>query len=257
MRLATINGHKLEIFDSIDELNIVRFSKYNKFNLIDAGIGDDLRSLNAHVDKIAKLMNKDQESAIKELQNYQQNLFFINQEMSPKRLAFTALVKSIDGKEVHDISDENLKKVHEKLNREKHTIFDKLMELVKKKLNDELELFFPGKFESAEIKEYFDKLKERTNLQLDQITNKTDNSKKIKAIDDYLLMFTKPSSFVGKDSAEISFEKNFEDLCLFIKKQLNQDAKTMTVLSFYNALEYIKKTNKPVKRHGRKSNKNQ
>ena len=45
MKTAKVNGHTVEIFDSIDELNIRRFQKYNKYMLIDSGVGSDLQDI--------------------------------------------------------------------------------------------------------------------------------------------------------------------------------------------------------------------
>lgn len=42
MRKIVLAKHKVELYDSIDELPIVRFHKYNKMLLIDAGVGSDL-----------------------------------------------------------------------------------------------------------------------------------------------------------------------------------------------------------------------
>lgn len=45
MKKVTLQGHKIEIYDSIDELPIVRFQIYNKYLLLDCGIGSDMESV--------------------------------------------------------------------------------------------------------------------------------------------------------------------------------------------------------------------
>lgn len=134
MRREKIAGHQVEIYDSIDELPILRFHKYNKFMLVDSGVGSDLRDVNNHIGKIQAFLKKDPVLASRELDNLRQNLYMITQEMSPKHLAFSALVKSIDGKEVFDISDNNLQRISKQLSKEKTNFFDKLLEALKKKL---------------------------------------------------------------------------------------------------------------------------
>lgn len=129
-----IAGHLVEIYDSIDELPILRFHKYNKYMLIDSGVGGDLRDINTHIGRIQEFLKKDPSLASKEIENLRQNMFMISQEMSPKYLAFSTLVKSIDGVKIYDLSDKNLKEICEKLSTEKVSTFEKIIENLKKKL---------------------------------------------------------------------------------------------------------------------------
>ena len=50
MKREVINNHIVILYDSIDELPIIRFHKYNKYMLIDSGIGSDLNDINVHID---------------------------------------------------------------------------------------------------------------------------------------------------------------------------------------------------------------
>jgi hypothetical protein len=68
--------------------------------------------------------------------------------------------------------------------------------------------------------------------------------KEISDIDEALLFAVKPGIFTGSESLEISYDKNFDEMCIFISQKLNLKAEDLTVLTFYNALEYIKKTTK-------------
>jgi hypothetical protein len=154
------------------------------------------------------------------------------------------LIKSINGKEVHDLSDENLKKMLSFFALEPKSFLDKLFEMVKKKLNDELKLYFPNNFDDASIKEYYQKLKSRVLLQLQSISQQKSNAEAIEKIDAFLINLAKPLTFSGKDSAEIKFEKQFEEMCLHLKKEAAVEPSEMTVLQFYNAFEFIKKQSK-------------
>lgn len=121
MKKILFNNKVLEVYDSIDELPIVRFQKYNKYLLIDAGIGSDIDAIDDHVIKIAKLIkSNDSQKAIQELINMRQNLFMINSEISPKYLAFAALIHKVDKEEVKDLSDDGLKEVLTKINKIEH-----------------------------------------------------------------------------------------------------------------------------------------
>lgn len=240
MKKVTIKNRVIEIYDSIDEMPIVNFQKFNKYLLIDSGIGSDAEDIDRHISKIAKFIKTDQAKALQELQNLRQNLYMVANDISPRHLAFTALIYSIDGKRVFDYSDENLKSILTEIQAVKRSwLVDLVLEL-KKKVDTELEAYFPSEFTDAKQKEAYDKLKRRTMLVLDGIKNGKDNSQDIEAINLALLSLHKPKSFIGASSVEIKYDKQFESICLAIAQETGLDAKTMTVLQFYNAVEHLK-----------------
>ena len=49
-----------------------------------------------------------------------------------------------------------------------------------------------------------------------------------------------PKVFIGSDSVEVKYDKQFESTCLLIAQKTNMDARKMTVLQFYNAIDNIK-----------------
>ncbi len=128
-----IAGHQVEIYDSIDELPIKRFHKYNKFLLVDAGVGSDLNDVNLKINTIIKHVKNKSEFAVTELENLRQSLFLISSELSPKHLAFSALVHSIDGSIIHDLSDESLYRVLDKLKNVKQSWLSGFLESNQKK----------------------------------------------------------------------------------------------------------------------------
>lgn len=228
------------MYDSIEELPIANFQKYNKFLLIDAGIGSDINDIDQHIAKIAKYIKSNQSLAMQELQNMRQNMYMIASGISPKYLAFVALIHSIDDKKVEDLSDENLKSVLESLKTIKHSWLINILTEIKKKIQTELELYFPEEFINAKEKEAYDRLKSRTLLVLEGVIKGKDTSSDINVIDDYLFNLHKPKSFIGNESIEIKYDKQFETMCLIISQKTNQDARKMTVLQFYSSLENIK-----------------
>ena len=48
MKELKLAGHKVRLYDSIEELPICRFHAYNRMLLIDAGIGSDINDFDAH-----------------------------------------------------------------------------------------------------------------------------------------------------------------------------------------------------------------
>lgn len=242
MKTITIKNHVIKLYDSIDELPIVNFQKYNKCLLIDSGIGSDVDSVDTHIINVAKYINaNDKKKAIAELQNMRQNLHMIVSNVSPKNLAFAALVQSIDGEEQKDSSDNHLQEIIELINEMPHGLFENILFELKKKLSTELELYFPSEFDNAKEKEAFSKLKMELILKLEQIIDETDKSAQIAEVEDSIFKMHKPKNFVGKDSEEIKYDKQFESACMLISQKTGMNAKSMTVLEFYNALTNLQK----------------
>lgn len=242
MKTVFIKGKKIQLYDSIDEMPIVNFQKYNKCVLIDSGLGSDIDSIDNHIVDIAKYVkNGDTKNALQELQNMRQTMHMIVSGVSPKNLAFAALIYSIDGVEQKNLSDEHLQEIMNELNELPFGLFIDLVEKLKKKLSTELELYFPSEFDSAKEKEAYSKLKSRTLLQLKELIDDNDYAKNIAEIDKFLFSLHRPKSFIGKDSDEIRYDKQFESACMMISQKTGLNAKQMTVLEFYNTLVNIQK----------------
>lgn len=94
---------------------------------------------------------------------------------------------------------------------------------------------------SAREKESYDKLKARTQLVLDGIIEGVNNEDEIEAMDTALFSAYTPNNFTGSGSVEISYDKGFESSCLIITQKTGADARRMTVLQFYNALDMVKR----------------
>lgn len=248
-----VNNNTLKLYDSIDDLPIRRYHKFNKLMLIDAGVGSDVQSINQHIDTLKKLVFKDRkDEALTLLDNIRQSFYLIAEEISPRHLAFAVLIKSINGEEVHDISDENLKRILAKLAQEKVSVIDSILNAVKKKLETELGLYFKNLFDDPKTKELYQSMKQQALHRLDSILRGVDHTEEIDRIDDYMLSLFKPMTFSGSKSIEIDVDRKFEELCVFLKSRSGLDCDTCTVLQFYNTLEYIKKNASDGKRRPNK-----
>ena len=155
MRELKIGKHSLKIYDSIEELPIVRHHKFNKLMLIDAHIGSDISDFDAHLERVCRYIRANKpDMAEKELMVLRQNVFFIQTEVSPKHLAFAALIHTLDGQQNNDLTDEALKVLVAKLSDVTVGEMDAAIEESKKKLDDELQVYFPQLFDSAPVKDY-------------------------------------------------------------------------------------------------------
>lgn len=241
MKKIKLGKHTIELYDGIEELPITRFHAFNKMLLIDAGIGSDLQEFDNHIEKIIRYNRSKQPELVEvEIDNLRQNVYFVQNGISPRNLAFCALVKSVDGKIYDDITESGLKRVLELLNDITQADVTASLEAVKKKIDEELLLYYPKLFEDASVKEYFDNMKSRAMLMLDAIISGANKQSEIEEITTLLLTYAKPQKFTGSDSFEINYDKQFETMCLMISQYLHTNPKLYTVLEYYNAFEYIK-----------------
>lgn len=244
MKECIINKHNVVLYDSIEDLPIIRFHKYNKMLLVDAGIGSDLADFDKHIEKTIRYAHsKTPQLATVELENMRQNVYFIQSEISPRYLSFAVLVKSIDGNPCNDLSDDGLQKIVDLFADVPNAELTAHLEAVKKKIDEELRLYFTRLFDDATLKEYYDKLKQRTIVVLRTIIDGRATEADAKEIDDItaeLITYFNPQTFTGSESVEIRHDRQFENMCLILSQNLHVDPKKFTVLEYYNAFEYIK-----------------
>lgn len=239
----TIGSHKVEIYDAIDELPIVRFHKYQKLLLIDAGVGGDIAAFDKHIEKVQQYLAEGKaEHAQKELENLRQNVFMVQNELTPRHRAFAALVASIDGKPCDDLSDEALSRVTALLGDAPKNTIAARFEAVKKKIDTELVTYFPTLFDTSEVKEYFNLLRKRTLAVLNAIAageHHPEEGEVVRQLTAALVTYSNPQTFTGSRGVEVQFDRQFEDLCLALSEQLHVTPKALSVLEFYNAFDFI------------------
>lgn len=134
MKTVKMGGKEVKLYDSIDEMPVTNFQKYNKYLLIDSGVGSDVDDIDGHITKLARLITADEKAkALQELQNMRQNIYMVNSMVSPRHMAFAALIHSVDGEKVDDLSDDGLKDLLERLRGAKRSQMVELLEGLKKK----------------------------------------------------------------------------------------------------------------------------
>lgn len=129
----TINNRVVELYTNIDTLPIVNFQKYNKYMLIDNIIGSDLTDTTTAVARAIRYIELSKpDLAVVQLQNIINSISLASQNINPRYLAFAALVKSIDGVEVSDKSDEGFIRALERLNGGSRLQVENILNGVKK-----------------------------------------------------------------------------------------------------------------------------
>lgn len=258
MVTVKIGKHTVEMYDTIEELPIVRFHKYQKLLLIDAGIGADINAFDQRIEKTRRfLMDGKTDKAQQELENLRQSVFLIQSEINPKHRAFAALVAKLDGVECGDVSDDGLAKLTETLNDAPESELTAQLDAVKKKIDVELRLYFPGIFADSEIKEYYDLLRKRTLAVLENIIAgkmNPDATPEIEKLTTALITYSNPKAFAGSDGVEIQFDRQFENLCLVLSEQLHVKPKEYSVLEFYNAFDFVQERAKKAEKAQKRAN---
>lgn len=244
MVTVKIGKHTVEMYDTIEELPIVRFHKYQKLLLVDAGIGSDIVAFDQRIEKTRRfLMAGKPEQAQQELENMRQCVFLIQSGVNPKHRAFAALITKIDGQDCTDIGDDALAAITEKLNDVPESELTAQLEAVKKKIDGELTLYFPALFNDSDVKEYYDILRKRTLEILNGIVAGVDDPAGAEIVDKLttaLITYSNPKMFTGSNGVEIQFDRQFENLCLVLSEQLHVGPKKYSVLEFYNAFDFVK-----------------
>lgn len=248
MRTEQFRGHTVKIYEDVDEMPIRRFQRFNKCLLYDTGIGSDFSDVDVHMARIASYIPKDPAKALQELENMRNNLYYIVQGVSPRHMAFAALVAEVDGRPRDDLSDEGLNETLALLADVKHTVISRLAEAIKKKISEDLSVYFPATFNDVHEKDATERIIRRTRLVLSEITAGQDASEDIGRIDDFILMQNPPQAFSTTKGADVMFDKNYTDIMLLVSKSMKMDARDMTVLEFYQALAYMKNEAKKLRR---------
>lgn len=136
MKIDHIGKHRVELYASIEELPVERFFTFNRMLMIDSGIGGDFEAVDGHISKAIGLMTAGKiEESRQELVNMRNNVFFIFENLNPRYLAYAAMVKSIDGREQTDLTDEALREMIKTFSRWGATkgFLDQAIEALKKK----------------------------------------------------------------------------------------------------------------------------
>ena len=244
----TLGQHKVTMYESIEELPIERFQKYNKMLMLDAGLGSDLTALDAHLAKVSEFIKAGElNNAATEMDNLRQTLFNVQNGLTPHFISLIPLMAEVDGEPLTDLSDENIQAVYDRLKDVTMKAYEGAASGGKKKIEEELKAYFNQGGESASSKEYYELMRRRALLQLDEIEQGSDHGEEIREIESQMVRHDKPRAFQGQRNAEVLYDKNFVGCCIAIAQNLNMDAKAMTVMEYYRALEVLEEQQKKLK----------
>lgn len=249
MKELKLNGCKVLIYDSADNLPAENHIHFSRLAMLDAGIGGDLDSVMNHWKMLSHYIKEGKkEEAQNALSNYAQLLQFVVSNTNPEFQSFVPLIHSIDGEPLTDLSDENIKTVLLRLSRKGLTVgkIREILRAVKKKIDTELETYKLAGGISPETVDYYSKLKRRVEVICKGIQGKMKGyEKEVEEIDRLILNIVKPQRYGEK---EVELIQAFDKNCLMLTKHMNiQRPERLPLRKFLTALKDLREQLKPNK----------
>lgn len=136
MRTEKIGKTTLIIYDGIEEIPAYNFSRYNFFLMLDSGIGGDIDAIATRLGNMQRLAVKGEiEKHEIEANNLLQAFSFIMENTTPEHLCFVPWIASVDGEQLTDLSDSNVKNVLKRLSSDglTHGFIKRFLKAIKKK----------------------------------------------------------------------------------------------------------------------------
>lgn len=134
--ITTTEGAQVMVFSQADEMPIGRYNAFQKYLLIESGIGNTMEAVDGHyVRMVGFMQNDDKGSAIKEAENNRHCIVSILNGINYTSLAFACMAYSINEIPCEDITEEGLSRTVKMLQDVKITqqvIVSEVEELKKK-----------------------------------------------------------------------------------------------------------------------------
>lgn len=136
MRTIEFDNNSIVIYQSAEELPIMRYARFQRYCILDSGVGSTMDDIGKHFGKLFEFLSHNMnEEAVMEAKNLYYNYFIILEDLSLNGMAFASLIYSINGKVITDYSEDNLRAVINELDEIglKAGVVLKIKEEVKKK----------------------------------------------------------------------------------------------------------------------------
>lgn len=238
--------HEIEIYDSIQKLPILRFQKFNKYQMIASEVGNDFSDYDKRTEKTMAFLKKNMvPEAIKELENRRMTVYNAYNEQTPVGRTFAIMIHRIDDVKYETFAPDDLEQILIHLNNigfDIETSITKLRE-VKKKIETELVVYFPMYFPKNGNKEQTALRKKRIDAMLDKIILKTDSvNQNLYDLEKEILENDKPNIWnVWKDdNMERILEVDFQKFGIAVTELTGQNLQEISTFTFYATVEHLK-----------------
>src|SRR5574344_1662499 len=102
-------GHKILLYDDVEEMSVVRYNKFNQSMMLSSVLGDGSKGLkNVLSSVLGKIECGDLSGAKIGIKNAFLSIDFSENAIDPKSNALAIIVHSIDGVEKNDVSDDGI-----------------------------------------------------------------------------------------------------------------------------------------------------
>jgi len=142
--------HEIEFYDSVQNMNIFRFQKFNKYQMYACEIGSTFEDYESRTAEVYRFLQKGMVAeAIQVLNNRRQTVFNAFNEFKPTGKALAILVKRIDERKFDDISSNGLDQVLKRLDEIGFTYEQTITSMndVKKNSTQKSRFIFQGIFQ--------------------------------------------------------------------------------------------------------------
>lgn len=137
MKIINFNGNTLELYSDIKDLPIKNYRAFQKYILIDIGIGTTIDDVSKHFEKLHFfLSNNKVDYAIKEAENLHFAFYEMINEIDYQCYSFCCLINKLNGQKIENLSEEYLDSKINELNELGLTqlMVDDYIDQIKKKL---------------------------------------------------------------------------------------------------------------------------
>ena len=108
--------HVVILYDSIENLPMDQFSKMQKYQMIESGIGKNISEFDKRLESATEFLKHDKkDKAIGELKNLRHLFYHILNEVDPSQMSFCCMIHSIDGVQIMDYSEASLESMRKRL----------------------------------------------------------------------------------------------------------------------------------------------
>lgn len=95
----------VQLFDSIHEITKSREHEFNKWAMMDLGVGNTLESIDMHIKSIHMFAtNNRMQDVVTEIMNMRLNYYYAIEKIDFSSLCFSVMVHKINNEIIHDVS---------------------------------------------------------------------------------------------------------------------------------------------------------
>lgn len=110
--LYKLGKHEIELYDSVHNLGVLRFQKFNKYLMQSIEVGNTFADFDRLTAKTIQFLEKEMyPEAIKQMENRRQSVFNAYNEFTPSGKALAILVKRINDRVFEDFSPDALDRI--------------------------------------------------------------------------------------------------------------------------------------------------